>query len=878
MEQSPATPPKPDRADVFLDQDNIINIVAHGHITLDIVNQAVADIRRLATDLRGRHLPVYLLIDLGDVKGHDSDARIAIDQAGIALDYNRSAAFGGSMGIALVMQYLQQHLGDRGHYFHFRPDAIYWLRRGEASTISRLRALPITMIGLITAALITVIASVTLSWQSTQHQAGRESQAALEKQADTQVAGLQQRFELYQQSLAGVRALFPATHSVSRTELHNFVLSLDLAKQYPGFTSVSYVKRLTNSQKGDYLIATRADTSLNAHGYPQLRIYPGSYKDEYFVKTYTEPADDATLGFDLSTSPESLTALLQARDSDELAASTSVQLDGTDQGRGFIMALPIYDSTTSPTTVADRRAQLTGFVTASFEYDKVFPSVFTRTNTTTVTASVLDADDHPLFSNAPANASQQTVRRLSFGGQQFKLVFTAPAGYGLTAASQSLSVVILASGAIVVVLIVVVMVVLLRSRRDAIKLAGAMTEDLEKERDIVAADQTKLVQTEADLKAEKTGVEQKIAERTQELTEAQAQLMASMSGLPFGFAIIDRADRILFANAELARLTNHPIPADPAAAGAVLQQIATDFTGAIDLLGLLHGVQQSRQPSEQVVAHGPRFFRFLATPVVLPGQNAPATDGSGQVIGAVWLLEDVTEQQTLQRSREEFLSIASHELRTPLTAIRGNISLILDIYGNQLKEPGLRQMVTDAHDASTRLINIVNDFIDMSRLEQGDAAFNIEAVNLGNICESVLREYQGLAKSQKLTLKYDAPPAPAVAMADSGRVHQVLGHLLSNSLRYTESGGIILSLSIADKSVKLSVADTGRGIPVEYQHLLFHKFQQASPDILTRDASRSTGLGLYISRLIIEGMHGQLYLEHSEVRKGTVFTIELPTA
>jgi signal transduction histidine kinase len=216
-------------------------------------------------------------------------------------------------------------------------------------------------------------------------------------------------------------------------------------------------------------------------------------------------------------------------------------------------------------------------------------------------------------------------------------------------------------------------------------------------------------------------------------------------------------------------------------------------------------------------------------------------------------------------------------LRTPLTAVRGNSDMILNYYPEQLKDPGLKEMVVDIHESSTRLISIVNDFLDMSRLEQGKFVFKTQPFDVGSMVQQVLREYDVTGSRRKLYMKFEPTRKPLSAvLADPERSRQILINLLGNAVKFTEKGGITVTAEPKGRMMSISVTDTGKGIPVESQHLLFRKFQQASNSILTRDSTQSTGLGLYISKLLAENMGGRLYIERTEVGKGSTFTLELP--
>lgn|GEM_PF-747856 len=263
--------------------------------------------------------------------------------------------------------------------------------------------------------------------------------------------------------------------------------------------------------------------------------------------------------------------------------------------------------------------------------------------------------------------------------------------------------------------------------------------------------------------------------------------------------------------------------------------------------------------------------RTIAAPINQPGQQAGL---------AVSVFEDISKERELEKSRDEFFSIASHELRTPLTAIRGNTALIQQYYSDQLKDDqDLREMIGDIHESSIRLINIVSDFLDTSRLEQKRMKYEPEAFDIVSLVQSTIREYQIANSHRKIALEAKEPDTPLPKVfADKNRTRQVVINLVGNSLKFTSEGSINLSFARQDDFVKVFVSDTGQGISHDAQKMLFRKFEQTGDTVLTRDSVHGTGLGLYISKLIIEQMHGVIKLESSQPGVSTVFSFTLPVA
>jgi len=264
---------------------------------------------------------------------------------------------------------------------------------------------------------------------------------------------------------------------------------------------------------------------------------------------------------------------------------------------------------------------------------------------------------------------------------------------------------------------------------------------------------------------------------------------------------------------------------------------------------------------------GGSYFHFYLSPIVL----------DKKVLGAVILVQDITEVNVLNRSRDEFFSIASHELRTPLTAIIGYTALIKSLYMDKMADERFTHMVGGISEGSDRMMRIVEDFLNMSRLEQGRLKFTEDTVDLSQVIQEVIEELKPLAEQKKVQLSYhDAHQTAPLVCGDRDRIKEVLVNLTGNALKFTERGRVIISTEVLPKAICVRVHDTGKGIELQNQALLFHKFQQAGSSLISRDASTGTGLGLYISKLLVEGMGGTIFLESSALHHGSTFAFTLP--
>lgn len=242
-----------------------------------------------------------------------------------------------------------------------------------------------------------------------------------------------------------------------------------------------------------------------------------------------------------------------------------------------------------------------------------------------------------------------------------------------------------------------------------------------------------------------------------------------------------------------------------------------------------------------------------------------------KIIGAVNVFRDITPEKELERMKDEFMDIAAHDLRTPAAAIRGFVSRVLDGDAGEISDKA-RELLNEAYQGNMRLIDLVDDFLAVSRIERGKIKIIPKPSDLAKIIETAVNGLLSLAKSKGLNLLYKKTKLPA-CLADEERTIQVLNNLIGNAIKFTEKGEITISNMVNKNEVTTSVTDTGIGISPESQKQLFQKYY-----IGDKGASRSgLGLGLYISKLCIEGSGGKIWVKSKE-GKGSTFSFSLPIA
>ena len=231
---------------------------------------------------------------------------------------------------------------------------------------------------------------------------------------------------------------------------------------------------------------------------------------------------------------------------------------------------------------------------------------------------------------------------------------------------------------------------------------------------------------------------------------------------------------------------------------------------------------------------------------------------------------DQSERHRINQLKTEFISVVSHELRTPLTSIRGSLALLEGGVGGTLSEKSL-ELVKIAHRNSRRLINIVNDILDMEKLTAGKMSFEMQLVDLVTIVKQAMESNEAFASNLEVYFMLNSHPEMAQARADASRLMQVLTNLMSNAAKFSPpKKPINLSIIKVDNRWRIQVQDYGIGIPLEFRSRIFGTFAQAE-DANVRQKG-GTGLGLHIAKQMVEKMEGEIGFE-SEEGQGTLFWV-----
>ncbi|MBI2622416.1 GAF domain-containing sensor histidine kinase [Candidatus Microgenomates bacterium] len=259
------------------------------------------------------------------------------------------------------------------------------------------------------------------------------------------------------------------------------------------------------------------------------------------------------------------------------------------------------------------------------------------------------------------------------------------------------------------------------------------------------------------------------------------------------------------------------------------------------------------------------FTQVLITPVV---------DKKGLSLGAAILLHDITAEKILSQMKEDFTNMMVHELRAPLTAIKQAAALILD-KTIALEQEKKEKFIGIIRESSENLLAEVSDLLDAAKLEAGRFSINPLPADISEVIGEQVQFFTPLASNKQVNITFDIEPNLPEIYFDRARIAQVLNNLLSNALKWTREGGRVNIRAFAENGeIKVGVSDNGPGIPADKKSALFSKFSQVRPQGSSGPAG-GTGLGLYITKGIIESHGGKIDLE-SEVGQGTTVTFSLP--
>lgn len=348
------------------------------------------------------------------------------------------------------------------------------------------------------------------------------------------------------------------------------------------------------------------------------------------------------------------------------------------------------------------------------------------------------------------------------------------------------------------------------------------------------------------------------------LENEKGKLSGIIAAMTDGVFMVDLDNQLVISNPAVVDLLELPVGKDVSTF-----DIIDALAGKVDLRTKVEESLAKNQPVSvrEIYVHD-KVVDITLTPV---------RDKAGAQRGVAVILHDVTSEKSLEKLRQEFTAMMVHELRAPLTAVRWSSEGLLkslDDAKAHLENAKLKDSMTTIDLAATNMLELVNDLLDVAKIEAGKFELNLQEYDLVASLKEQMKTFEPQATAKHLNLNYIGPESKIIKF-DRVRVAQVMNNLLSNSIKYTDSGQIDINLAVEekDKRVVVSIKDTGIGVSREDLSVLFSKFKQ----LQSFDSSRKgTGLGLVVSKGIIEAHSGEIWAESAGENMGSTFCFSLP--
>ncbi len=348
------------------------------------------------------------------------------------------------------------------------------------------------------------------------------------------------------------------------------------------------------------------------------------------------------------------------------------------------------------------------------------------------------------------------------------------------------------------------------------------------------------------------------------LENEKGKLSGIIAAMTDGVFMVDLDYQLIISNPSVVDLLQLPVGKE-----ATIFEIVDALAGKVDLRIKMDEALAKNMPVtvKEVYLHDQ----------VMDITLSPVRDKNGVHRGVAVILHDVTSEKSLEKLRQEFTAMMVHELRAPLTAVRWSSESLIKSLSDakaQTDPVKIKESIGSIDAAAGNMLELVNDLLDVAKIEAGKFDLNMQDYDIVSSIQEQVKTFTPQATAKRLAINYVGPDKQ-MAKFDRVRISQVMDNLLSNAIKYTDSGSIEINLSIEkkDNRVVVSIKDTGLGVSREDLSVLFSKFKQ----LKSFDTSRKgTGLGLVVSKGIVEAHGGQIWAESAGENMGSTFSFSLP--
>lgn len=655
----------------------------------------------------------------------------------------------------------------------------------------------------------------------------RKQENQFQQQAHLIITSLNHHLNSVIHSLSTLRGLFVASKDVSAEEFAAYMEHI--VPRHQGIAALSWNLRLSHSQRPALEQALEQEGALlgvNERDAQGQRVRAGE-RPEYVVVRFMDglQGDRNALGYDVASQPSRRQAMELAADTGQASVTAPLQLVQSPPGQlSALIFLPVYQQITTPDSLAARREQLRGYATAVIRVRELVEAALAGFDAGLFNINLSDTthSDKPLQLYGQADTpipphAQAMVNRetLDIGGRQWQITIVPTARF--LASKVSLESWFVLAGGLLFCSLLGGFLLLISGRAQHIK--------------------------------------QLVDQQTQELA-------AILDNATEAILVIDDQGLIAKTNPATASLFGYtPFDLHQRPIGQLLPALAEHFKPGITPIN--SGLQETLGRT------------LTGQELTLELSINPMALGERQLYSLI--IHDVSARKRMDKLKREFISTVSHELRTPLTSIRGALSLAVSGKLGELPTK-VEQLLDIARNNAERLGRLVNDILDIDKLEFGQLQLQLQCLPIYKLLEQALEHNQGYASRYGISLQLVSPlaqPEQYCVEADSDRLLQVMSNLLSNAIKFSHGHGeeVRVELTIEGNSARVAVQDQGAGIPEEFRARIFQKFAQA--DGSNTRHHEGTGLGLSICKIIIERLGGTIGF-HSHEGQGSCFYFTLP--
>ena len=699
-------------------------------------------------------------------------------------------------------------------------------------------------------------------------------------------------------SVLSIKSFFESNLIVQREQFRSFVSPL--LKRNSALQALEWIPNVSAEERSSYESVAKSEGFKNfkfTERSGKGKLIKADTREDFFPVFYLEPmkGNESVFGFDLGSSVDRRIALEAARDSGRIVTSESIAL--VQNGRaGVLLFAPIYEPGWPIHSIELRRDNITGFALGAIDIQQMISAAFISHDKLAtpdgIDFYIFDNDkiiDDPLIylhqsrkrtaSPAPklnladSQSTLHVTNKIEIGDRKWLLVARPiEPNFGATVPFSAWGVLLLGlvlSGTIAI---------LLKSNIDRNQIVEAQV--IERTAEISA--KTKQIELMHDVT-----VIANEADKVDKATQTCIDVICDHAGWQVGHAFYVSANSIvdsgiwhLSESGDYTKFCKITAKAkdkkDILLPWLVLDRKQTVWltdnttdhpsTRMIEAksLGLHSVVAMPVMIEKEVVA----VLEFFYDDRVKPDDSlVRSLAHTGTQLGRVF------ERKKIENMKSEFISTVSHELRTPLTSIKGSLGLIVSGVTGKLSD-SLSDMVNIAYNNSDRLVRLINDILDIEKIEVGKMEFNLEVLELAPLMKRVVAENIGFAEEYNVRLELFNSLPDTKVQADNDRIIQAITNLISNAVKFSPEDGIVaIDVAARKQGIRISVSDRGPGIPEEFREKIFSKFAQA--DSTDSRAQGGTGLGLSISKAIVEEHFGTIGFD-TIAGDGTTFFIDLP--